>query len=77
MKAILEFELPEDQHAFQRTTKALDLASVLWDMDQYLRNKMKYECENMSKEVYETHKEIRSHLSNLMEEHDLNFDTLL
>jgi len=77
MKAVLKFQLPEETREFECASKSLELVLALWDMDQYLRNKMKYESENMSEEVYKTHEEIRSHLINLMEERGLNFDFLM
>jgi len=42
MKAILEFELPEDKEEFDAASKGMDWAIVAWDMDQLLRNKLKY-----------------------------------
>ncbi len=32
MKAILEYNLPEDQEDFTRATKALDMELALWDI---------------------------------------------
>ena len=42
MKAILEFELPEDKENFDASTKGMDWAIVAWDMDQLLRDKLKH-----------------------------------
>ena len=42
MKAILEFNLPEDKEEFDVASKGMDWALVAWDMDQLLRNKLKY-----------------------------------
>ena len=42
MKAILEFELPEDKENFDASAKGMDWAIVAWDMDQLLRNKLKH-----------------------------------
>ena len=42
MKAILEFELPEDKEEFDAASKGMDWAIVAWDLDQLLRNKLKY-----------------------------------
>ena len=42
MKAILEFELPEDKENFDASAKGMDWAIVAWDMDQLLRKKLKY-----------------------------------
>ena len=43
MKAILEFELPEDKEEFDTASKAMDWALLAWDIDQFIRNKIKYE----------------------------------
>ena len=42
MKAILEFELPEDKENFDASAKGMDWAIVAWDIDQLLRKKLKY-----------------------------------
>jgi len=43
MKVILEFNLPEDQEQFNVAVKAMDWALLAWDIDQFIRNKIKYE----------------------------------
>ena len=43
MKAILEFNLPEDKEEFEVASKAMDWSLVVWDMEQHLRNKLKYD----------------------------------
>ena len=42
MKAILEFNLPEEEERFNATNKGMDWALVAWDIDQFLRNKLKH-----------------------------------
>ena len=37
MKAILEFDLPQDNQEFKLATKASDWWHVCWEMDQWLR----------------------------------------
>ena len=43
MKAILEFEFPEDKENFDASSKGMDWAVLVWDIDQFIRNKIKYE----------------------------------
>jgi hypothetical protein len=43
MKAILEFNLPEDKEEFDVASRGMDWALLAWDMDQFIRNKIKYE----------------------------------
>ena len=42
MKAILEFELPEDKEHFDVASRGMEWALVVWDMDQIMHKKMKY-----------------------------------
>ena len=42
MKAILEFELPEDKEHFVVASRSMDWALVVWDMDQIMHKKIKY-----------------------------------
>ena len=43
MKAILEFDLPEDKEEFEVTSQAMDWALLVLHIDQFIRNKIKYE----------------------------------
>ena len=43
MKAILEFDLPEDKEEFEVASQAMDWSILAWDIDQFIRNKIKYE----------------------------------
>ena len=45
MKAILEFELPEDRENFDASAKGMDWAIVALDIEQYIRNRLKYQVE--------------------------------
>jgi len=42
VKAILEFELPEDKKNFDAASRGMDWALVVWDMDQIMHKKVKY-----------------------------------
>ena len=43
MKAVLEFNLPDDKEEFDVSAKAMDWSLLVWDIDQFIRNKIKYE----------------------------------
>ena len=43
MKAILEFNLPEDKEEFDVASKGMDWALLVLHIDQFIRNKIKYE----------------------------------
>ena len=47
MKAILEFNLPEDKIEFDAASKAMDWAILAWDIDQYIRSRLKYQSEKL------------------------------
>jgi len=42
MKAKLTFNLPEDKSNYLVTVNAMEFALTCWDMDQFLRSKLKY-----------------------------------
>jgi hypothetical protein len=42
MKAILKFNLPDDQHEFECAVRATEMASALWDIEQKLRELEKW-----------------------------------
>ena len=68
MKAILEFNLPEEEEQFDVATKAMDWALLAWDIDQFIRNKIKYEQDRDG--VLQL---VRNELNFQMEEKGLNF----
>lgn len=74
MKAILEYNLPEDQEDFQLAVNAAKWHSVCWDMDQYLRSNTKYAPDSMSEERYIAYQECRDKLHLLMNEQGLSLD---
>lgn len=67
MKAILEFELPEDNQDFRLATKASAMYATLWELDQFLRVEIRYGGrEELS--------EIRDKLIELMNDNHIDFD---
>ena len=72
MKAILEFILPDDKTEFDTATKAMDWAILAWDMEQYIRNRLKYE-EDLDASALEELQLIRNELRHKMEESGLQF----
>ena len=74
MKAILKFNLPEEDHEFQMATQGSNFHSVLWDMDQYLRAKIKYASDDMSDDTLKAFEKSRSQLHELMGDYNVSFD---
>ena len=73
MKAILEFDLPEDKELFEAASKATDWAILAWDMDNYIRNRIKYQMYKDSSTAQEELELIRNELHNLLEDSGLKF----
>ena len=42
MKAILEFDLPDESIEFKDAIQGSNWKGVVWDLDQFLRNKLKH-----------------------------------
>lgn len=74
MKAILEFNLPDDQHEYELANKAFSLWHVLWELDQDLRAKTKYAPDNLPEDKYDAYEEIREKLHELMNENNVSLD---
>ena len=72
-----EFDLnePDDVTAHKQAVKALDMAIVLWDMDQYLRGLIKYG--ELDDAIYKTLEETRDKLREIMSENSIDLDELL
>jgi hypothetical protein len=73
-KAILEFNLPDDQQEFDLATSGLKFWSVLWELDQDLRAKTKYAPDDLPQDKYDAYEEIRDKLRELMSESNISFD---
>ena len=43
MKAILEFKLPTDREEYVAASWGMEWALLVWHIDQFVRNKIKYE----------------------------------
>jgi hypothetical protein len=75
MKAILEFNLPEDQPDFDLAVNGAKAQVALWEMDQWLRAQYKYMSDDeYSDDKYETFEKCREQLREIMFEHGLKFD---
>ena len=74
MKAILEFELPEDKQDFDFATQGSDWWNVCWEMDQWLRGQTKHAPDTMSDDTYKALEECRDKLREIISENNLNLD---
>jgi len=75
MKAILEFNLPEDQPEFNTALKGGDWKHVCWQMDQYLRKTIKYD-ESITQEDREIYEDMRNEFFRIMSENNVDLHTI-
>ena len=74
MEAILKFALPDDKTEFEAATKSMDWAILAWDIEQYIRNRLKYQTEKLdTSSAHEELEILRKELHDLMEESGLQF----
>jgi hypothetical protein len=59
MKAILEFNLPEDQEEFNNAIKANDYLSAIQEFKKYLRTHYKYETSLINENQQPSEEEFR------------------
>ena len=57
MKAILEFNLPEEKYEHERAVRAMDAFSLLHEIDQHLRNVVKH-----GEGAYESPEDLAKHI---------------
>lgn len=74
MKAILEFNLPDDQHEYAMATQGSAMHSVLWDMDQWLRRQTKYAPDDMSEDTYKAFELCREQLREFIDDNNISLD---
>lgn len=74
MKAILEFNLPDDQVEFSEAVNGGQWKHAMWTLDQWLRSQTKYapdsQDENYTKALYDA----RDHLWEILQENSLKMD---
>ena len=70
MKANLEYNLPEDQEQFNVSSKGMDWALLVWDLDQMVRKLVKYHPEEYDTKTLD---HVREEIHNIMEERGLQF----
>jgi len=71
MKAILEFDLPEDQEKFDAANRGMDWALVAWETEQLLRKKLKYE--EHTRDTRKVLEDLRKILNDMLVDKGLNY----
>lgn len=69
MKARLEFNLPDEQNEFTLANNGSNFYCALFEIDNYLRNKIKYECESLSEEELKTYEKIREEVNQIINDY--------
>lgn len=72
MKAILEFNLPEENHEFLNATQGAKMKSILWEMREYLRRRLKYDDYN--NDQFEVLESCKNKLTDLLFEESIDLD---
>jgi len=74
MKAILEFNLPDDKEDFELASNAMKFWSVLYQLDQDLRSKTKYAPDDLPQDKYDAYEEVRELLHEFMRNENISLD---
>ena len=74
MKAIIEFELPEDQEEYEKANNANKMYMALWDIRQLFRSKLKYNSDGLNDEQLEQWEAMRGEFFDILDNNDLKLD---
>ena len=74
MKAIIEFELPEDQNEYEKANNANKMYMALWDIRQLFRSKLKYNSDGLNDEQLEQWEAMRGDFFDILDNNDLKLD---
>jgi len=69
MKAVLEFDLPEDNTDFQAAINGHNYKSAIWDFDVLLRSEMKYK--ELSHDTYKAYEYCREEIRKILQQDNL------
>jgi hypothetical protein len=72
MKAILEFNLPDEQAEHYCAIKGADMLNVLWELKAELRGMLKYG--ELPEQQYEIVEKIQGYLIQSLNDNDINLD---
>ena len=72
MKAILEFNLPEEQAEHYCAIKGADMLNVLWELKAELRSMLKYG--DLPEQQYKIVEKIQDYLIHSLNDNDVNLD---
>lgn len=71
MQAKLVFNLPEDEYEYKLANNAQSMYSVLWEMSQWLRAKVKYAPDDIDHAAYKAYEDCKDQLMYLLQEENV------
>jgi hypothetical protein len=71
MKATLEFDLTQEQEQFEDAINGCKWSHAMWQLDQYLRTKVKYASDDAHTEAINAFQEARDELHRILNEDNL------
>lgn len=71
MKATLEFTLPEEQEQFEDASNGWKWSHAMWQLDQFLRAKVKYASDDASEESIDAYQNAREELHRILSDDNL------
>lgn len=71
MKAILEFNLPEEREQFDDACNGWKWGVAIWHFDQYLRSHIKHSADDTPEAEYQAYVAIREKLYQVLNENEL------
>ena len=74
MKAIIEFELPEDRDEYEMTNNASKMYLALWDIKQLFRSKLKYNSDGLNDEQLEQWEAMQGDFFEILDNNDFKLD---
>jgi hypothetical protein len=72
MKAILKFDLPEEQEEFNDAVNGNAFKAVIWELDQYMRSQLKHG--DLPDNVHEKVQEIRDQLHSILDDNNVMYE---
>jgi hypothetical protein len=71
MKAILEFNLPEDSEDFNLALDGAKWSMAMWRINAFLRSEIKHPAEGMSDDTFNTYVIVRDKLHEILDDEQL------
>lgn len=73
-EVILKFDSIEESEDLRNAIDGFKWKGVAWDLDQYLRNKIKYSDDSVSDDVLDALEKVREELKDLINSYKLYLD---